>query len=241
VGEQISMGTGYGSTETGPTFCNIHWPNVKTGLCGLPVPGSFAKLAPEGEKYEIRAKGPQVSPGYYNPPDGAPSPFDEEGYYKLGDAAKLADRREPKAGLVFDGRLVENFKLASGTFVAAGALRLQALSAIGGAASDAIVCGEAQSGVGLLLFPNDPEVRALGGLAAARAAVAEGLARLNAAAAGSGGKIARALMLQAPPDPLTGEITDKGYINQALARARRPAELARLFAPTPDDEVIVLD
>ena len=241
VGEQISMGTGYGSTETGPTFCNIHWPNVKTGMCGLPVPGSFAKLAPEGEKFEIRAKGPQVSPGYYNPPEGAESPFDEEGFYRLGDAAKLADFDDPRAGLVFDGRLVENFKLASGTFVAAGALRLQALSAIGGAMSDAIVCGEAQDGVGLLLFPSEPEVAALGGAEAARAAVAAGLARLNAAARGSGGRVARALILTAPADPLSGEITDKGYINQALARSRRQPEVARLFAAAPDPEVIVLD
>jgi feruloyl-CoA synthase len=241
VGEQISMGTGYGSTETGPTFCNIHWPNLKTGMCGLPVPGSFAKLAPVGEKFEIRAKGPQISPGYYNPPEGAADPFDEEGFYRLGDAARLADPDEPRAGLVFDGRLVENFKLVTGTFVAAGALRLQALSAIGGAMSDAIVCGENREGVGLLLFPDTAQVAALGGPAAAREAVAAGLARLNAAAGGSGGKVARALILDAPPDPLSGEITDKGYINQALARSRRPAEVERLFATPPDADVIVLE
>jgi feruloyl-CoA synthase len=241
VGEQISFGTGYGSTETGPTACNIHWPNLKTGMCGLPVPGSSAKLAPEGEKYEIRVRGPQVSPGYYNPPEGAPDPFDEEGYYRLGDAARLADPEQPEAGLAFDGRLVENFKLASGTFVAAGALRLSALSAIGGAISDAIVCGEGRAGVGLLLIPDMAHIEALGGPEAALAVVAEGLARLNASAKGGGGKVARALILEAPLDPLSGEITDKGYINQALARGRRPAEIERLFAAAPDDDVIVLD
>jgi feruloyl-CoA synthase len=241
VGEQISFGTGYGSTETGPTFCNIHWPNLRTGLCGLPVPGSTAKLAPEGGKFEIRAKGPQVSPGYYNPPLGAPDPFDEEGFYRLGDAAKLIDPAEPRAGLAFDGRLVENFKLVSGTFVTAGALRLSALSAIGGAMIDAVVCGENRDGVGLLLFPEPSHVVALGGMAPAREAVAAGLARLNAAAKGSGGKVARALILHAPPDPLSGEITDKGYINQALARARRPDEIERLFATPPEPDVIVLD
>jgi feruloyl-CoA synthase len=241
VGEQISFGAGYGSTETGPTACNIHWPNLKTGLCGLPVPGGSAKLAPEGEKYEIRVRGPQVSPGYYDPPEGAADPFDAEGFYRLGDAARLADFDDPYAGLVFDGRLVENFKLASGAFVAAGTLRLSALSAIGGAMTDAIVCGEGRDGVGLLLFTDAAHVAALGGAAAARAAVAAGLGRLNAAAKGGGGKVARALILDRPPDPLSGEITDKGYINQALARARRPAEVERLFAAVPDPEVIVPD
>jgi feruloyl-CoA synthase len=241
VGEQISFATGYGSTETGPTACNIHWPNLRTGLCGLPVPGTSAKLAPEGDRFEIRVRGPQVSPGYYNAPEGAADPFDEEGFYRLGDAAKLLDPDEPRAGLAFDGRLVENFKLASGTFVAAGALRLSALSAIGGAMSDAVVCGEGRATVGLLLFPDQAQCQALGGPAAARAAVAEGLARLNAAAKGGGGKVGRALILDKAPDPHSGEITDKGYINQALARARRAAEVERLFAEAPDAEVIALD
>jgi feruloyl-CoA synthase len=241
VGEQISIGSGYGSTETGPTACNVHWPNLKSGLCGLPVPGTSAKLAPDGEKYEIRVRGPQISPGYYNPPEGAADPFDEEGYYRLGDAARLVDVGDPHAGLVFDGRLVENFKLASGTFVAAGTLRLSALSAIGGAMSDAIVCGEGRDGVGLLLFPDTAHAAALGGGDAVRAAVEAGLSKLNAAAKGGGGKVSRALILDHAPDPLSGEITDKGYINQALARARRPAEVERLFAETPDAGIIVLD
>jgi feruloyl-CoA synthase len=241
VGEQISFATGYGSTETGPTACNVHWPNLKTGMCGLPVPGTSAKLAPEGEKYEIRVKGPQISPGYYNPPEGASDPFDSEGFYRLGDAAKLMDPERPEAGLVFDGRLVENFKLASGTFVAAGTLRLSALSAIGGAVIDAVVCGEGRDGVGLLLFPHAAQVERLGGTEAARAAVRDGLERLNAAALGAGGKVARALILDHAPDPMSGEITDKGYINQALARARRQAEIERLFAAEPDAEVIALD
>ena len=236
VGEQISIGSGYGSTETGPTACNVHWPNLKTGLCGLPVPGTAAKLAPEGDKFEIRVRGPQISPGYYNPPEGMADPFDSEGFYRLGDAAMLVDPADPRAGLAFDGRLVENFKLASGTFVAAGTLRLQALSAVGGAVSDAVVCGENRDGVGLLLFPLSAQKRE-----GARASVEAGLKRLNAAAKGGGGKVARALILDHAPDPLSGEITDKGYINQALARGRRAAEVERLFAATPDAEVIVLD
>ena len=240
VGERICLGTGYGATETGPTACNIHWPNTRSGLCGLPVPGASVKLVPTGEKYEFRVKGPQVSPGYYNAPDLSAEAFDEEGFYRLGDAARLEDPEHPENGLVFDGRLVENFKLSSGTFVAAGALRVAALSAIDGAASDAIVCGEGEDGVGLLLFLNEPYVERIGGPTAARDAIRQGLERLNAAAKGSGGRVARALVLDGQPDPASGEITDKGYINQALARERRTDEVKRLFANPPDAGVLVL-
>ena len=110
TGERLTFATGYGSTETGPTACNIHWLNDRTGMCGLPVPGTSVKLAPEGSKFEIRVKGPQISPGYYNDPEKSAAAFDEDGFYRLGDAARLQDEADPQAGLVFDGRLVENFK-----------------------------------------------------------------------------------------------------------------------------------
>lgn len=241
VGECICLGTGYGATETGPTACNIHWPNTRSGLCGLPTPGTSVKLVPAGEKYEFRVKGPQVSPGYYNAPDLSAEAFDEEGFYRLGDAARLEDPDDPARGLVFDGRLVENFKLSSGTFVPAGALRVAAISAIGGAASDAVVCGEGEAGVGLLLFLNVPFCERLGGRAAAREAIRKGLERLNASARGSGGRVARALIVDDQPDAASGEITDKGYINQALARGRRAAEVARLFAAEPDPDILTFE
>jgi feruloyl-CoA synthase len=238
TGERLTFATGYGSTETGPTASNIHWLNDRTGMCGLPVPGTSVKLAPEGNKFEMRVKGPQVSPGYYGAPDLSAQAFDEEGFYKLGDAARLLDDADPEAGLVFDGRLVENFKLASGTFVAAGSLRIAAVSAIGGAVSDAVVCGEGREGVGLLLFLNAPFCTQLGGHDAVVQAVRSGLARMNAAAKGSGGKIARALILDGAPDPISGEITDKGYINQALSRQIRAASVERLFADKPNPDVL---
>jgi len=241
VGEQISFGSGYGATETGPTACNVHWPNLRAGMIGLPVPGTWVKLAPEGEKYEIRVRGPQISPGYYNAPPELASPFDEEGYYQLGDAARLLDPAAPEQGMVFDGRLVENFKLATGTFIAAGTLRLAAISAIGGAVSDAVVCGEGREGVGLLLFRNTPFIAKLGGEAEVIAAVRAGLEGLNAKAKGAGGKVARALLLDTPPDPHSGEITDKGYINQALARTRRAADVDRLFADPSGEGVLVFE
>jgi feruloyl-CoA synthase len=183
VGEHISFGSGYGSTETGPTICNVHWENLRTGMIGMPVPGTTVLLAPEGDKFEIRAKGPQVSPGYHDAriPDGAAtSPLgdgrDAEGFYRLGDAARLIDEDRPDLGMVFDGRLVENFKLATGAFVTAGALRLTALSAIGAVVLDAVVCGEGRDGVGLMLFIN-PAVRERLGAAELRREVEAGLTR----------------------------------------------------------------
>ncbi|PXA92706.1 feruloyl-CoA synthase, partial [Caulobacter sp. D4A] len=177
TGQRITFAAGYGATETGPTACNIHWLNARSGMVGLPTPGTSVKLVPAGEKLEIRVKGPQVSPGYLDQPEATREAFDEEGFYRLGDAARLADPNDPSAGLVFDGRLVENFKLASGTFVAAGALRVAAISAIGGAASDAVVCGEGRDGVGLMLFLEPKTCERIGDAAAVRAAVRAGLDR----------------------------------------------------------------
>ena len=251
TGEQITFAAGYGSTETGPTACNVHWINTRAGLCGLPTPGTTVKLAPEGEKLEVRVRGPQISPGYRGAGgDLIPLSVDEEGFYRLGDAAKLAAPDDPLQGIVFDGRLVENFKLASGTFVAAGALRLSALSAMGGVATDAVVCGEGQAGVGLLVFLNPARARMLAtgvdDLAAlahhrvVKAAVEAGLAQLNREAGGGAARITRALIQRDVPHAHSGELTDKGYINQSMARDRRAADVARLFAASPDPEVIML-
>ena len=241
VGERITFAAGYGATETGPTACNIHWLNARSGMVGLPTPGTSVKLVPAGDggKFEIRVKGPQVSPGYLDQPEATAQAFDEDGFYRLGDAARLADPDDPSAGLVFDGRLVENFKLASGTFVAAGALRVAAVSAIGGVVADAVVCGEGQAGVGLMLFLDAKACARLGDADAVRAEIVEGLSRMNAAVKGGGGKVLRALILDGAPDAASGELTDKGYINQALARDRRPKDLERLFAATPDAGILV--
>ena len=141
---------------------------------------------------------------------------------------------------MFDGRLVENFKLATGAFVTAGALRLAAVSAIGEIVLDAVVCGEGRAGVGLMLFAN-PAARARLGEEGLRREVLAGLERLNASAKGVGGKVIRAMILPDGPDAASGEITDKGYLNQALARNRRAADMERLFAETPDADIVTLD
>ena len=234
VGEKISFASGYGATETGPTACNVHWPNAVMGLIGLPIPGTSVRLVPMAGKFDFRVKGPQISQGYLGLPERSAAAFDDEGFYILGDAARLVDPGDPAQGMVFDGRLSENFKLASGTFVGVGDLRIGAVSAIGGAVTDAVVCGEGEAAVGLLLYPN-PRLAP----AEVTVAVRAGLEAFNAKAQGSGGRVARALVLPDAPDAAAGEITDKGYIAQALARQRRADAIARLFADPASSDVMV--
>jgi feruloyl-CoA synthase len=204
------------------------------GLIGLPIPGSSVRLVPQAGKLDFRVKGPQITAGYLGQPELSARAFDDEGFYVLGDAARFVDPDDPTQGMVFDGRLSENFKLASGTFVAVGDLRIGAVGAIGGAVTDAVVCGEGQEAVGLLLYPN-PRLPAEEIAGAVRA----GLEAFNARALGSGGRVARALVLPDAPDAASGEITDKGYIAQALARRRRAGAIVRLFADPPPFDVMV--
>ena len=234
VGEKISFASGYGATETGPTACNVHWTNETMGLIGLPLPGTSVRMVPQGGKLDFRVKGPQVSKGYLGLPERSAQAFDDQGFYILGDAARFVDPDDPTKGMIFDGRLAENFKLASGTFVGVGDLRIGAVSAIGGAVTDAVVCGEGQKAVGLLLYPN-PRLPP----AEVAAAVRDGLEAFNARAGGSGGRVARAMVLPEGPDAASGEITDKGYIAQALARQKHAMAVLRLFAVPPPLDVMV--
>ncbi len=234
VGEKISFASGYGATETGPTACNVHWTNEVMGLIGLPIPGTSVRLVPMAGKLDFRVKGPQITQGYLGLPERSAEAFDDQGFYILGDAARLVDPGEPEMGMIFDGRLSENFKLASGTFVGVGDLRISAISAIGGAVTDAVVCGEGQDAVGLLLYPNPRLSAAEVGLA-----VRDGLCAFNAKARGAAGRVSRALVLPDAPDPVSGEITDKGYISQALARQRRAQAIVQLFADPPSSDVMV--
>jgi feruloyl-CoA synthase len=233
VGERISFGSGYGATETGPTACNVHWPNARMGMIGLPLPGTSVRLVPEAGKLEFRVKGPQITPGYLGQPELSAAAFDEEGFYRLGDAARFVEPGNPEAGMIFDGRLSENFKLASGAFVSVGELRIGAIGAIGDAVTDAVVCGEGQDRVGLLLYPNPTMARA-----EIDDAVRAGIGAFNAQAKSSGGRVARALVLPDGPDAGAGEITDKGYIAQSLARGHRASDIQRLFADPASSDVM---
>ncbi len=252
TGKRVVMTSAWGSTETAPMATAVHFPIDRAGVIGLPAPGTAIKLTPVGDKLELRVKGPNVFPGYLKQPALTAEAFDDEGFYRIGDAGKLLDADDPAKGLVFDGRTGENFKLATGTWVHAGALRVAALEAAAPALSDAVVSGHDRGEVGLLAWPNLDACRELAGLGpeadaaelvrhpAVRDHVAQGRRRPHAARAGSRERIARLLLMAEPPSMDTGEITDKGYINQAAVLGRRAGLVERLHAEPPDGEVMVL-
>lgn len=248
TGTRLPFSSGYGATETAPTIMNVHWATERMGLIGLPLPGVEIKLAPVGTKMEVRARGACITPGYLKRADLTAKAFDEEGFYCLGDAAKFVDADDPAKGFVFDGRVVEDFKLDTGTFVNAGRLRIQAIEAGGGLIQDALVAGLDKPYVGVLAWANLANVKALTGedLSAGEAAtdarilaaLQAGLATHNARNPGSSTQIKRLIVMTEPPNLEAGEITDKGYVNQALSLERRAADVARLYADAPDSGVV---
>ena len=243
-GERVPMISAWGSTETAPMATVVHFPIGSASVIGLPAPGCELKLAPLDDKWEARVRGPNVTPGYWKRPDATAAAFDEEGFYRSGDAVRFVDPSRPERGLSFDGRLSENFKLTSGTWVHVGPLRLRALGVLAAVAQDVVVAGADRDDVRLLLFPNLAACRALAaGLdpnapigavlshRAVRSQAKEGLRRLRAQGSGSSTYATRALFLEEPPSMDGGEITDKGYINQRAVLARRAAEVETLYGP----------
>jgi feruloyl-CoA synthase len=245
TGYRIPFITGWGATETAPTATTVHWASERVGLIGLPFPGVALKLVPTGEegRYELRLKSVIVTPGYYKQPDLTAQAFDEEGFYKIGDAGRFVDPEDASQGLIFDGRVVEDFKLTSGTFVLVGTLRPAAIAAASPVLQDAVVCGQDRDYVGLLGFPNLAACRRIAGDDEARLAADEllahpavvetleaGLARMNAACKGSSMRVKRVLLMTEPPSVDGHEITDKGYINQRAVLDRRKVLVERLYA-----------
>lgn len=241
TGQRISLSAGYGATETSPTASNVHWPNDRMGLIGLPLPGNTFKLVPAGEKLELRVRGVNVTPGYFRNPEKTAEAFDEEGFYRLGDAVKFVDPERPERGLAFDGRTVEEFKLASGTWVSAGAVRVAAVAACGGALSDAVVCGLNRDEIGLLGFLNLAwcqrlvgealPVEALVGHPKVHEAVKAGLAAHNRAHPNAAARIARIVLQPVDPRSDLGEITEKGYLNQSRTLSLRADQVDLLYSP----------
>lgn len=240
-GRDIPVTGSWGATETAPAVTSANFDFTDSRCIGAPLPGAEVKLVPSDGAYEIRVRGPMVTPGYLGRPDLTAAVFDEEGFYRSGDAVTLADPADPGAGLVFRGRLAEDFKLTTGTFVRTGAVRTALLSAIP-LLSDAVIAGEDRDQVCALAWLNAAEAgRLLGGLPPAggelvihealQQAIAAALARHNRDA-GSASRVERIAVMTRPAGLDAGEITDKGYVNQRQTLRNRP-ELVRLLYAEP--------
>ncbi|WP_418318141.1 feruloyl-CoA synthase [Piscinibacter sakaiensis] len=244
TGERVRIITGLGMTETAPSCTFAVGTDVRSGHIGLPVPGVEVKLvkdASTGDKTEIRFRGPNVMPGYWRAPEQTRDAFDEEGYYRTGDAVTWVDPTDPQRGLLFDGRTAEDFKLDTGTFVSVGPLRAKIVLAGDPCVQDAVITGINRGEVGALLFPRPDECRKLAGapaemplpevlqLPALRAFFQSLANRLWADSSGSANRVARLQVLTEPPAIDAGELTDKGSINQRAVLANRAALVEAMY------------
>jgi feruloyl-CoA synthase len=225
-GEPIWLTTSWGSTETSPAITSAHWKLERAGVIGGVLPGLELKFVPNGPKLELRVRGVSVFPAYRDAPAATAAAFDDEGFYRIGDAGRLADAERPERGVVFDGRVAEDFKLTTGTWVSVGTLRLRVVTALAPYAQDVVVTGHDRDDVGVLVFPSAAGAALAEDALAAH--VAQALAKLKAEGGGSSQAPQRALVLREPPSADAGEITDKGYINQAAVLQRRAADVQRL-------------
>jgi feruloyl-CoA synthase len=240
VGRALPMVSAWGSTETSPLATDCHFQARRSGNIGVPIPGTELKLVPSGDKLEVRVRGPNVTPGYWKAPELTAQAFDTEGFYLIGDAVTFADPARPELGLFFDGRVAEDFKLNSGTWVNVGNLRVAGIAALAPLVQDIVVTGHGGDEVRFLVFPNIAACRAHAGLPDSVevkdvighdkvcAGIAQGLAKLRAQSGNSSGHATRALLLAEPASVDGGEITDKGYINQRAVLTRRAGAVAAL-------------
>jgi feruloyl-CoA synthase len=239
----IPLVSAWGATETAPLATDCYGSASGPGVIGVPVPGCQLKLLRNGEKLEVRVRGPNVFPGYWGRADLTARSFDEEGFYQIGDAVRFADESQPGRGLLFDGRVAEDFKLTTGTWVSVGNLRMRAIAAMAPIAQDIVVAGHDRSDVRLLIFPNVPACRELCSDLESGASLSEllshdrirervvtGLKALKEDSSASSAHAKGALLLTEPPSIDAGEITDKGYINQRAVLSRRAQLVEALFA-----------
>ena len=249
-GERIRMLTGLGMTETSPFAICANAHDVKSAHIGLPAPGVELKLVASGDKQEVRYRGPNVTPGYWRAPAQTAEHFDAEGFYCSGDAAKPMDPADPGKGFMFDGRIAEDFKLSTGTFVSVGPLRAKIIAAGDPLVQDVVIAGIDRDEIGILLFLRLDACRAMAGLpanASAHIALGDATVReflqrlvdsLFAGGTGSATRVARALVLAEPPSIDRGEITDKGSINQRAVLTHRDADVERLFLGRDRDVIV---
>jgi feruloyl-CoA synthase len=251
-GEELLIVTGFGATETAPFALTTGGYGAVSGMIGLPCPGMELKLVPVGAKKEARVRGPNITPGYWADEAMTRAAFDEEGFYRLGDAMEFVDHSDPNKGLTFDGRLAEDFKLSTGTWVSVGPLRSKILMQAGGLAQDVVIAGHDREFAAALVFPNIPRCRELTGDTASESRAADilhhpaVLSRFQATfddlarqATGSSTFVSRAILLEVPPSLDTREITDKGSINQKAVLRNRVALVDALYSTPPPGYVIV--
>jgi feruloyl-CoA synthase len=253
LGEELLWVTGMGATETAPFALSTGRAGARAGFIGFPVPGLELKLSPVGDKLEARMRGPNVTPGYWKDAALTRTAFDAEGYYRLGDAMRFAVPEDPAQGLLFDGRLAEDFKLSTGTWVHVGELRARILAHGGGYVHDAVIAGHDRGFVAALLFPNLAPCRALCpelANATARELVddprvarrfREVLEAVAAESTGSSTRVVRAVVLDQPPSLDARELTDKGSVSQKAVLETRAAWVERLYASPPSASVIQLE
>ncbi|APR03940.1 feruloyl-CoA synthase [Thauera chlorobenzoica] len=253
TGRKVMIVSSWGSTETAPMATDCHFDAIRSGVIGVPIPGTTLKLVPSADKLEVRVKGPNVFPGYWKQPEITAKSFDEEGFYMIGDAVEFVDPARPELGLLFDGRIGEDFKLLTGTWVHVGSLRVAGIDAMKPIAQDIVVTGHDRDEIGFLVFPNIPECRRLcPGLAPdaslvdvlmnpeIRSRIRHGMAMMKGKGGGTSTYPTRALLMAEPPSVEAGEITDKGYINQRIALSRRADLVEFLHADLPDKTVITV-
>ena len=252
IGERILVLSGLGATETAPWSIGRTWESARAGNVGLPSPGVELKLVPNGDKYEARLRGPNIMPGYWREPDLTAGAFDEEGFYKIGDALAFEDPADPGRGLVFDGRIAEDFKLSSGTWVSTGRLRARVIDAFAPYVRDLVLTGPDRDVLGALIFPDVEACRALCPEATGDAEAVLGDARVRAefrrrleaftkASTGSSNRLMRIMLMSEPPSLDLGEATDKGSINQRNVLKQRAALVEELYADPPPSHVIAIE
>jgi feruloyl-CoA synthase len=250
-GTPLAMVTSLGATETAPAALAVTEKAIGPGVIGVPMAGCEMKLVPNAGKLECRLKGPNITPGYWRQPEVSAKAFDEEGYYLIGDALKFADPNDPEKGFLFDGRIAEDFKLKTGTWVSVGPLRARFLTHFAPLARDVVIGGHDRDAIGVLVIPELEHCRALSPAldkAAPPAAiiadpvVKEKLSSLlktfNKDAGGSSNRILRLMLMETPPSIDIGEVTDKGSINQRAVLANRANLVAELFAAVPSARVV---
>ena len=251
IGQKVMIITGYGSTETAPFAFTTTWPVGRPGEVGLPAPGMEVKLVPDGEKLELRLRGPNVTPGYWRQPEETAASFDAEGFYRIGDALRFVDRDDVDRGFLFDGRVSEDFKLSTGTWVNMASVRAGIIRAFAPYVRDVVVTGADRNHIGAIaildadacrrIAPELAEAQeaTLAASPALRAVFQERLDAHAAAATGSSNRVERMVVLDSPLSPDRNEITDKGSVNQRAVMAARPESVAALYSEPPPPDVLV--